>query len=144
MCVCVGGLKLTQSLSIPYSIPLNYFLQRYFGYVFNPVSFYYIFDGSKNLKCVVAEVSNTPWLEQHSYVLHQHSSDISRSKRLASGDGLNFLFLKKFHVSPFHGMEYVYDWDFSAPGERCRVVTRMRGGGGKVEFVANFDLKRQR
>jgi uncharacterized protein len=108
------------------------------------VSFYYIFDGSKNLKCVVAEVSNTPWLEQHSYVLHQHSSDISRSKRLASGDGLNFLFLKKFHVSPFHGMEYVYDWDFSAPGERCRVVTRMRGGGGKVEFVANFDHKRPR
>ncbi|GMH65047.1 hypothetical protein TrRE_jg10243 [Triparma retinervis] len=117
---------------------------EYFGYVFNPVSFYYIVDKSRNLKCVVAEVSNTPWLEQHTYVLHPNSSDVSRAKKLASGDGMNYLFLKKFHVSPFHGMDYVYDWDFNAPKERCRVVTRMRGEGGKVEFVANFNLERRR
>ena len=61
------------------------------------------------------------------------------------GGGMNYLFLKKFHVSPFHNMDYVYDWDFSLPGEdTIRVATRMRGKGGEVEFVAKFRLKRRR
>jgi hypothetical protein len=36
---------------------------RYFGYCFNPVSFYYVWaaDGSGGLESVLAEVSNTPW-----------------------------------------------------------------------------------
>ena len=43
---------------------------RYFGYVMNPVSFYYCFaaDGA-GLEAIVAEVNNTPWGEQHCYVL---------------------------------------------------------------------------
>lgn len=114
----------------------------YFGYVFNPVSFYYVIDVEGRVRCVVAEVSNTPWLEQHSYVLHQDSVDVSRVKSLPD-TGYNYLFLKQFHVSPFHGMSFVYDWDFHPPGERCRVVTRMRGDGGGVEFVASFNLQRR-
>jgi len=53
----------------------------YFGYVFNPVSFYYIVGRGGELVCVVAEVSNTPWLEQHAYVLHGKSVDVSEAKR---------------------------------------------------------------
>ena len=45
---------------------------RYFGYCFNPVSFYYCFDGEGdgdgNLSAIVMEVNNT-WNEQHAYVL---------------------------------------------------------------------------
>jgi DUF1365 family protein len=35
----------------------------YFGYCFNPVSFYFVWaaDGSGALESVLAEVSNTPW-----------------------------------------------------------------------------------
>jgi len=35
----------------------------YFGYSFNPVSFYYVFDAENPglVDCIVAEVTNTPW-----------------------------------------------------------------------------------
>ncbi len=43
---------------------------RYFGYCFNPVSFYYCYDPSgQDIVAVVAEVTNTPWGERHCYVL---------------------------------------------------------------------------
>ncbi len=52
---------------------------RYFGHCFNPVSFYYCYDGhdgnggggagGERLSAVVAHVTNTPWGESHSYVL---------------------------------------------------------------------------
>lgn len=57
----------------------------YFGYFFAPVSFYYVFEerggpvksGSRPaLHCVVAEVNNTPWNEQHCYVLHPNCPDV--------------------------------------------------------------------
>jgi DUF1365 family protein len=43
---------------------------RYFGHCFNPVSFYYCYaeDGT-TLDTIVAEITNTPWKERHSYVL---------------------------------------------------------------------------
>ena len=43
---------------------------RYFGYCFNPVSFYYCFDKDDNkVEFILAEVTNTPWKERFSYVL---------------------------------------------------------------------------
>jgi uncharacterized protein len=34
----------------------------YFGYCFNPVSFYYIYNAAGSaIEAVIAEVSNTPW-----------------------------------------------------------------------------------
>ncbi len=43
---------------------------QYFGYCFNPVSFYYCFDETDTrVETIVAEVNNTPWGEQHCYVL---------------------------------------------------------------------------
>ena len=44
----------------------------YFGYCFNPVSFYYCFDaGDQHVETIVAEVNNTPWGERHCYVLRE-------------------------------------------------------------------------
>ena len=45
----------------------------YFGYCFNPLSIYYVYkkDDPEELLCIIAEVSNTPWIEQHSYALHE-------------------------------------------------------------------------
>ena len=43
---------------------------RYFGYSFNPVSFYYVFDATDTrVETIVAEITNTPWKERHAYVL---------------------------------------------------------------------------
>jgi len=85
---------------------------RYFGYCFNPVSFYYCFDAQNALETIVAEINNTPWGEQHCYVL---SAPLSQSKII------QFKFDKDFHVSPFMPMQLQYDWRFTEPGEKLSV-----------------------
>ncbi|WP_022973429.1 DUF1365 domain-containing protein [Xanthomonas maliensis] len=87
---------------------------RYFGHVFNPVSFYYCFDRLGGLRWIVAEITNTPWQQRHAYVLPVAQA---RSHR----DVHAWRFDKRFHVSPFMGMQHQYDWRFSVPGEQLRV-----------------------
>ena len=84
---------------------------RYFGHCFNPVSFYYCFDVEDNtLETIVAEVHNTPWGEEHCYVLGQALNVHP------SSDWRRFEFGKSFHVSPFMSMDMRYDWRFRVPG----------------------------
>ncbi|MEA9605453.1 DUF1365 domain-containing protein [Xanthomonas campestris pv. plantaginis] len=87
---------------------------RYFGHVFNPVSFYYCFDRHDGLRWIVAEITNTPWQQRHTYVLPVAQA---RSHR----DVHAWRFDKRFHVSPFMGMQHHYDWRFSVPTEHLRV-----------------------
>lgn len=88
---------------------------RYFGYCFNPVSFYYCYDATgARVETVVAEVNNTPWGERHCYVLPEiMNRGHARHKRYA--------FSKHFHVSPFMEMALDYDWRIAAPGEQLAV-----------------------
>jgi DUF1365 family protein len=88
---------------------------RYYGYNFNPVSFYYIVDeATMEVAAIVGEVSNTPWTEMYCYVLHPDSIDQVKTEttivegRIKHG----YSFPKVFHVSPFMEMEYWYDWSF--------------------------------
>ena len=91
---------------------------RYFGYVFNPVSFYYCFDtADRTVEAVVAEVTNTPWGERHCYVLQPDAlSAVELRARSA----------KALHVSPFHPMALRYDWRLGTPGEALRVHMTLR------------------
>ncbi|OZI45865.1 DUF1365 domain-containing protein [Bordetella genomosp. 5] len=108
---------------------------RYGGHVFNPVSFYYCFgpDGHE-LDCIVAEVTNTPWRERHAYVLPR--DDAERHGRVWS-----WRFDKRFHVSPFMGMERGYDWRFTEPGDDLRVHMKVLRGA-RAEFDADLALQR--
>lgn len=107
---------------------------RYFGFVMNPVSFYYCFDTSgRRVEALVAEITNTPWGERHAYVLRA-PPDGARLQR--------FRFSKTFHVSPFMGMEHEYDWRFSPPGERLLVHMQNHTPAGKL-FDATLTLRRQ-
>eukprot|EP00536_Pseudo-nitzschia_multiseries_P014458 jgi/Psemu1/69105/estExt_Genemark1.C_7070020 len=48
----------------------------YYGYNFNPVSFYYVVDKkTEEIEAMVGEVSNTPWTEMYCYILHPDSTD---------------------------------------------------------------------
>jgi DUF1365 family protein len=88
---------------------------RYFGFVMNPVSFYFCFgDDGQKLEAVVAEVNNTPWGERHCYILR--SEDIQ-----AGAEQSPRLIRKEFHVSPFMPMEIDYRWQLSVPGQRLRI-----------------------
>lgn len=87
---------------------------RYFGFQMNPVSFFYCFDDDENLKHIVAEVNNTPWGEQHCYLLQpQHFSPPTETPREEMD--------KEFHVSPFMPMDMTYQWRASAPGEKLNI-----------------------
>ena len=88
---------------------------RYFGYCFNPVSFYYCFDEEDTcVETIVAEVNNTPWGEQHCYVLDTPET-LGRTRYL------RYRTPKAMHVSPFMPMALEYQWGFSAPGARLAV-----------------------
>jgi len=109
---------------------------RYFGYGFNPVSFYFCFDPSgRVVETIVAEVTNTPWGEQHCYVLGQEMDE-------ARGRHHRYRFGKAFHVSPFMDMEVDYDWRFSTPGAGLFVRMESRRGGERF-FDATMALRRE-
>lgn len=80
---------------------------RMWGYVFNPVSFWFCHDASRQLVAVLAEVSNT-FGERCSYLLHH--PDL---RPIASGEV--FTAEKVFHVSPFFSVEGQYRFTFSIP-----------------------------
>jgi len=108
----------------------------YFGYWFNPVSFYYCFaaDG-ETVDAVVVEVNNTPWGEQHCYV--------ESCRREHSGkQSWRFEVAKDMHVSPFMPMDVNYSWVLSTPGDTTSVYMANRIAGERV-FKAMLNLERK-
>ena len=114
---------------------------RQYGYVFNPVSFYYCFDrdpdtGQESLASIVAEITNTPWKERHAYVLDCRSENDQSA--CAGTRPKRFRFEKTFHVSPFLPMGMSYDWSFSVPcphegsGLGIHMTLRESGKGDSV------------
>lgn len=110
---------------------------RYFGYSFNPVSFYYVFDmHDRRVEYIVAEITNTPWKERHVYVLTTAVAERHDETRW------RWRFDKSFHVSPFFPMDMQYDWRFSAPDEALSVHME-NWRSGKREFDATLSLERR-
>ena len=105
---------------------------RYFGYCFNPVTFYYCFShDDKRINYILAEVTNTPWKERYAYVLT--ASD--NSHKIKSN------MKKKLHVSPFWDMDHNYEWVFSSPKEKLSVLMKNYKNGDNV-FDASLSMKR--
>jgi DUF1365 family protein len=110
---------------------------RYFGYSFNPVSFYYCFDQSgERVETVVAEITNTPWDERHAYVLPVSSAEKTGAQTW------RYQFGKDFHVSPFMPMDVRYDWSFSAP-ENGLYVHMENWREGRSVFDATLNMHRK-
>lgn len=88
---------------------------RHFGFVFNPVSFYYCFrqPDSPQPDFIVAEVNNTPWGQRHCYVLKpEHFSQKLSGAKLVE---------KVFHVSPFMNLDMEYAWHLPPPDAHLSV-----------------------
>ena len=108
----------------------------YFGYVFNPVSFYYCYnEGDNVLETIVAEVNNTPWGERHCYVLPQ-------SMNHGTDERKHYFPAKEMHVSPFMQMDVDYDWRFNTPGEQLTTHMENARKGRKI-FDATMVLQRK-
>jgi hypothetical protein len=114
---------------------------RQFGYYFSPLNLYYCFDPpGRRVEAVLAEVTNTPLLQRHCYVLGEDN-------RLpgAGGDAngrLAFRHPKAFHVSPFIDMAVEYQWRLNEPGERL-AVSIDNDRGGRRFFTASLELQRR-
>jgi DUF1365 family protein len=113
----------------------------YFGYRFNPVSFYYCYDEDDiELEFIVAEVNNTPWGEQYCYVLDANNTQ--SMVKTADKQIQRYHVDKRFHVSPFMTMDIDYDWRFSVPGESLSVHMENHQYGNKI-FDATLELEQR-
>ena len=107
---------------------------RYFGYCFNPVTFYYCFNrNDDSVDYILAEVTNTPWKERHAYVLSSSQESNKSEIRLSMK--------KELHVSPFWDMDHMYDWVFSSPKDKLNVFMK-NFKDGKHVFDANLSMDR--
>ena len=102
---------------------------RYFNYVFNPVSFYYLFAADGALAGNVAEVNNT-FGEKHLYILR--SSDRGVGNHTAT-----YRTEKAFHVSPFNRIEGTYEFLFADIASGLDVGINIRQGD-EVVFEARL------
>ncbi|MBJ7354236.1 MAG: DUF1365 domain-containing protein [Thermoleophilaceae bacterium] len=103
---------------------------RTFGYQFNPIAIYYVYEGER-LAHVVADVTNIPWRDSEAYVFAADSS--------GEVDGTAD---KRMHVSPFLEMDYEYRLRASAPTDTLTLsVTNSRDGA--IEFAAGLRLQRR-
>ena len=104
---------------------------RCFGFQMNPLCCYYCFDeDGETLRYLVAEVTNTPWNERHSYVL-----EAAEGARVLRQE-----FDKAFHVSPFNPMDMHYAWRSNVPGERLAIHLETHSERGR-EFDATLALR---
>ena len=83
---------------------------RIFGYVFNPLSVFFVYDHNENLISILYEVKNT-FGEQHTYVFKAKNNNL-----------LQHNCSKKFHVSPFIEMNCNYFFKILRPSEKISVV----------------------
>jgi DUF1365 family protein len=114
--------------------PIRMLIQpRCLGMSFNPVSFYYCFDASgEHVQSILAEVTNTPWGERHAYLMHDGAPDSAVTRGS---------FAKALHVSPFFGMDHVYEASAATPGPTLSVHIANRRAG-KTVFDATLALRR--
>ena len=108
----------------------------YFGYCFNPVSFYYCFSADgETIEYIVSEVNNTPCGERDTYAMKCKDADATESF-------WRFRPAKKMHVSPFMPMDVEYDWVLARPGDRLSVYMANSLDGARI-FSAAMNLKRK-
>lgn len=100
----------------------------YWGYCFNPVSFYYCFENNGSVHSVVVDVNNTPWDERFSYVIPFDSGKASLPK--------------EFHVSPFMPMDLHYNWSYSRPGPQLNFSMASLRDGEQI-FEVHLALERR-
>ena len=95
-------------------------MPRIAGYIFNPVSFYFISTAGSEPLCAVAEVSNT-YREMKPYVLTEFSKGRFRLR-----------IPKHFYVSPFSSLDLEFDFDLGLPGSQLDIRIDEYEGNQKI------------
>jgi len=85
---------------------------RTFGYIFNPVSFYFCFDSQEHPVCVVTEIGNTFGELKYFY--------LGPDKKRA--DAFHDTQVKYYYISPFTDLDNELDFKIQVPDERLNIT----------------------
>ena len=103
---------------------------RIFGYVFNPLSTYFIYNKHSELISIFYEVKNT-FGEQHTYIFKAQDEKTVQNKCK-----------KKFYVSPFIEMDCEYHFKTLNPREQLSVVINQNDKEGKLLFASQDGISK--
>lgn len=108
-CLALRGIDLTGGRIMLVTLP------RVFGYLFNPVSFYFCYDRAGHPIASLAEVTNT-FKEMKPFVLGPET-------RTGAKETTTFSLRrpKHFYVSPFTDMDVAFDFTLHTPGNKLSV-----------------------
>ncbi len=103
---------------------------RILGYVFNPLSIFFVYDLKSKLISVLYEVKNT-FGEQHTYVFKvNENSEILKNNCE-----------KKFYVSPFMDLNSEYYFKILNPDKSLSVIIDQRDKDGKLLFASQDGVR---
>tara|TARA_B100001029_G_C15045903_1_gene447110 strand:- start:199 stop:969 length:771 start_codon:yes stop_codon:yes gene_type:complete len=103
---------------------------RIFGYVFNPLSIFFVYDEKPSLIAILYEVKNT-FGEQHTYVFK-----IEEKEKLVQNNCE-----KKFYVSPFMDLSSKYFFRVLTPENKLSVIINQRDKDGKLLYASQDGIR---
>tara|TARA_B110000116_G_C16702984_1_gene520762 strand:- start:245 stop:1012 length:768 start_codon:yes stop_codon:yes gene_type:complete len=103
---------------------------RIFGYVFNPLSVFFIYDKNSNLVSILYEVKNT-FGGQHTYIFK-----IKKNEKL-----IQHTCKKKFYVSPFIEMNCTYFFKILKPNGKISIIIDQYDKNGKILYASQEGIK---
>ena len=103
---------------------------RIFGYVFNPLSVFFIYNKNLELISILYEVKNT-FGEQHTYIFKTKGNDIFVKNTCK----------KKFHVSPFIEMNCTYFFKILKPGNKISLIIDQYNDEGKLLYASQDGIR---
>ena len=98
---------------------------RIFGFVFNPLSVFFIYNKKSELISKLYEVKNT-FDEQHTYIFKSRENE----------NPIKHTCKKKFHVSPFIQMNCTYFFKILKPGDKISVIIDQYDEEGKLLYAS--------
>ena len=103
---------------------------RIFGYVFNPLSIFFVYNSKSKLISILYEVKNT-FGEQHTYVFK-----VDEKSELLKNNCE-----KKFFVSPFMDLESEYYFKVLNPDKSLSIIIDQRDKSGKLLFASQDGVR---
>ena len=103
---------------------------RIFGYVFNPLSIFFIYNSKAKLISILYEVKNT-FGEQHTYIFKVDEDSETLQNNCE----------KKFFVSPFMDLNSKYYFKILIPNKSLSIIINQRDNDGKLLFASQDGVR---
>ena len=103
---------------------------RILGYVFNPLSIFFVYNKNSSLIAILYEVKNT-FGEQHTYLFK-----VDPNEKLIKNNCT-----KKFYVSPFMDLSSEYFFKILNPGNKLSVIIDQRDQEGKLLYASQDGIR---